>query len=183
MNEPSAVDRRLLLLRHAKSAWPDVLDHDRPLAPRGQRDAPIVGRWLRTHGFLPEQVLCSSARRTRETWQLVHEQLGVEPAVRFDDQVYGATPRALLDLVHQAGPAARTLLVVGHDPAVAELARALPADDAAEASLLVRMREKFPTAAVAVVEFTGTWERLEPGTARLSHFVTPRELRGDDHTD
>jgi len=183
MNDSSAARRRLLLLRHAKSAWPDVADHDRPLAPRGQRDAPFVGRWLRAHEYLPDQVLCSSARRTRETWQLVQEQLGVDPAVRVDDEAYGAMPGELLDLIQQSEPAARTVLVVGHDPAVAELARTLPAENAADAALLVRMREKFPTAAVAVVEFTGTWERLEPGTARLSHFVTPRELREDDQAD
>ena len=63
-----------MLLRHAKSAWPDVPDHDRPLAGRGRRNAPVMGRWLRTNGYVPDQVLCSTARRARETWQLAQHR-------------------------------------------------------------------------------------------------------------
>ena len=81
--------RRLILLRHAKSDWPDVPDRDRPLAKRGRRDAPKIGRWLREHGYLPDIVICSDARRTRQTWDRVareplHQQLvrgTVDPVV------------------------------------------------------------------------------------------------------
>src|ERR1700735_1567796 len=91
--------RRLILLRHAKSAWPDdVPDHDRPLASRGRRDAPAAGRWLRKSGYVPDRVLCSTARRTRETWQLVEEELGAHPQTVFEDRVYGASSAELLDL-------------------------------------------------------------------------------------
>jgi phosphohistidine phosphatase len=185
--------RTLILLRHAKSSWPDVADHDRPLAPRGLRDAPLMGSWLRASGRLPDQVLCSSARRTRETWQLVHEQLEIDPQVSFDEQVYGTTPGRLLDLIRQVDPVCRTLLVVGHDPAVPGLARTLPAapdpEPAAGAGTGVKagtgvgagadeMREKFPTAGVAVLEFAGTWDGLELGAAVLVSFVTPHDLLG-----
>ncbi|HXT88463.1 MAG TPA: histidine phosphatase family protein, partial [Trebonia sp.] len=78
-------DRRLLLLRHAKSDWPDVADHERPLAKRGRRDAPVVGRWLRTSGYLPDAVICSTAARARQTWELVSAELpsAAPPEVHF----------------------------------------------------------------------------------------------------
>ncbi len=119
--------RTLVLLRHAKSAWPDVPDHERPLARRGVRDAPAMGRWLRAAGHVPDQVLCSTARRARETWQLAQLALGAAPPVVFDDRAYQASALQLLDLIRSAPAAARTLLVVGHDPAVPELAVTLAA--------------------------------------------------------
>jgi phosphohistidine phosphatase len=186
MTMAEGVDRTLVLLRHAKSAWPDVPDHQRPLARRGQRDAPVMGRWLRGAGYVPDQVLCSTARRARQTWQLAQAGLGATPPVSFDDDLYQGSAVQLLDLIRGAPPAARTVLIVGHDPAVPELALTLaatasPADargesDAAPAAAFDRMRAKFPTAAIAVLEFTGNWDQLAPGSARLTSFVTPREL-------
>ncbi len=180
--------RKLVLLRHAKSAWPDVPDHERPLARRGKRDAPVMGHWLRAAGHMPDQVLCSTARRARETWQLARAGLKATPPASFDDGVYHGSAEQLLDLISRAPPAARTLLVVGHDPAIAELALRLTAttspahmgaaSDAAPAAILDRMRAKFPTAAIAVFEFAGNWDQLGPGAARLTHFVTPRDLPG-----
>src|ERR1035441_5301802 len=76
--------RQLVLLRHAKSAWLDVPDHDRPLAKRGLRDAPGAGRWLRQAGYVPDLVVCSTARRTSETWELAAAELGASPPVRFE---------------------------------------------------------------------------------------------------
>ena len=119
--------RKLVLLRHAKSAWPDVPDYERPLARRGQRDAPVIGRWLRRAGHVPDQVLCSTARRARETWQLAQAGLGTTPAVSFDDAVYQGSAGQLLDVIRRAPPVARTLLIVGHDPAIPELALTLAA--------------------------------------------------------
>lgn len=179
MTDSFAGRRRLVLLRHAKSAWPQgVADHDRPLAPRGQHAAPTVGRWLRGAGYLPDAVLCSSSRRTRETWHLVREQLGTDPPTMFDEQLYGAAPAEALELIRGVGSACRTLLVIGHDPALHELARTLSRDDA-DPAVIERMRGKYPTAAVAVVEVPGTWQQTEPGAARLVCFVTPRELLAD----
>jgi len=173
-----------VLLRHAKSAWPDVPDHDRPLAGRGRRNAPVMGRWLRANGYVPDQVLCSTARRARETWQLAQEGLGATPAVSFERRVYQASAEQLLDLVRGVPSAVTALLIVGHDPAIQELALMLartasPADggggSGAAADALDRMRAKFPTAAVAVLRLTGNWDRLSPGTAQLAAFVIPRE--------
>jgi phosphohistidine phosphatase len=182
-----AVGRKLMLLRHAKSAWSDVSDHDRPLARRGERDAPAMGCWLRDAGLLPDRVLCSTARRARETWHLTRAGLGTSPPVSFDGRVYQASADLLLDLIHRTSPATRTLLVVGHDSAVPELALMLAAavpsaraDAGSGTALSVmvdRMRAKFPTAAVAVFEFTGNWDQVTPGSARLTCFMPPRELK------
>jgi phosphohistidine phosphatase len=177
-----SVGRKLVLLRHAKSAWPDVPDHDRPLAPRGQRDAPVMGRWLRTNGDVPDQVLCSTARRARETWQLARDGLGADPPVSFERRVYQASPEALLDLARAVPSAVAILLIVGHDPAMHELALMLARPVSAGGSDVVppatfdQMRAKFPTAAVAVLEFTGSWDQLGPGTAQLAAFAIPREV-------
>src|SRR4249919_2827877 len=83
--------RKLVLLRHAKSAWPDLPDHERPLAGRGRRDAPVMGRWLRAAGHVPDQVLCSTARRARETWRLAQPALKAAPPVSFEDRIYLAS--------------------------------------------------------------------------------------------
>ena len=173
----SNAPRQLLLLRHAKSAWPDVADHDRPLAARGRRDAPVAGRWLRAAGRVPDHVVCSTARRARETWQLAAAELDASPRVSFDQRVYGAAAGELLELARETAPRARTLLIVGHDPAMHQLALALASTRAGDAAALERVRLKFPTAAIAVLEFTGTWQGLGPEQARLAAFVVPRELR------
>jgi phosphohistidine phosphatase len=173
----SSAARRLVLLRHAKSAWPDVADHERPLARRGRRDAPVAGGWLRAAGLVPDRVVCSTARRARETWQLAAAELDASPTVRFDQRVYGAAAGELLDLARETAPGARTLLIVGHDPAMQELTVALAGARAGDADALERVRVKFPTAAIAVIEFTGTWQGLRPQQARLTAFVVPRELR------
>ena len=110
--------RRLVLLRHAKSAWPDVPDIERPLGKRGQRDAPRAGRWLRQAGYLLDLVVCSTARRTRETWQLAVAELGASPPVRFEPRVYGAGTAELLDLIRETPDEVETLQVVGHEPAM-----------------------------------------------------------------
>ena len=108
--------RTLVLLRHAKSAWPDLPDHERPLAPRGRRAAPVMGRWLRQAACVPDYVLCSTARRARQTWQLAEGALRKKPPVIFEHGIYGASAAGLLDLVRHAPSAARTVVVVGHEP-------------------------------------------------------------------
>lgn len=183
----AAAGRTLVLLRHAKSAWPSgVGDHERPLAPRGRRDAPAAGDWLRAAGHVPDRVLCSTALRARQTWQLAQARLGPGPRVSFDDRVYQAPAATLWDLIRQAPPAAHTLLVVGHNPGIGDLALALstPAPgprggsegDPTLAGALRRMSTKFPTAAVAVWELGAPWALLRREQARLIGFVTPRDL-------
>ena len=118
----SEAPRRLILLRHAKSDWPDVPDLKRPLAKRGRRDAPVVGRWLRDRGYLPDTVICSVAQRTRQTWELVAAELGGSASVTFEPRAYGASALTLLLLVRELPGACRTALLIGHNPAIEELA-------------------------------------------------------------
>jgi phosphohistidine phosphatase len=159
--------RRLVLLRHAKSDWPDVPDRERPLAKRGRRDAPVMGRWLRERGYLPEVVVCSIALRTRQTWDLVAAELGGSPSARFEPRAYAASVMTLLYLVKELPGPCRSALLIGHNPGVAELAGLL----APEKPL------RFPTAAAAVFEFGGDWAGLDHGEARLIDYVTPADLR------
>jgi phosphohistidine phosphatase len=183
-------ERTLVLFRHAKSAWPDVPDHDRPLARRGIRAAPVMGRWLREAGLLPGQVLCSTARRARETWQFAQAGLAATPPVTFDARIYGAAAPELLDLIREVPPVTGTLLLIGHNPAIEDLALLLAAAPRAGAGgsrpgdlerMRSKMRAKFPTAAIAILQFHGTWPGLAPGEARLTAFVTPRDLsQGQD---
>jgi phosphohistidine phosphatase len=177
--------RTLVLFRHAKSAWPDVADHDRPLARRGIRAAPVMGRWLREAGLLPGQVLCSTARRARETWQYAQAGLAATPPVTFDARIYEAAATDLLAVIREVPPATGALLLIGHNPAIEDLAlllatapSAAPGPGSADTAPgdLERMRSKFPTAAIAVLEFPGTWPDLAPGRARFAAFVTPRDL-------
>jgi phosphohistidine phosphatase len=164
-----------MLLRHAKSAWPDVPDRDRPLAKRGRRDAPVMGRWLRDHGYLPDVVVCSVARRTRQTWELVAPELGGSPSVTFEPRAYAASALTLLYLARELPGACRAALLIGHNPAIAELATILtepPAENGAPPSPEIR----FPTAAVAVLEFPGDWADLAPGQARLLDFAIPADM-------
>jgi phosphohistidine phosphatase len=169
--------RRLVLLRHAKSAWPDVPDHDRPLGNRGKRDAPRAGRWLRQAGYLPDLVVCSTSRRTRETWQLAAAKLGSAVQVRFEPRVYQANTADLVDLVGQTPDDVGTLLLVGHEPTMHELTLLLASAVAngSDPAALDRVRLKFPTAAISVLRFAGGWSGLGPSGAELADFVVPAD--------
>ncbi|MEU3254594.1 histidine phosphatase family protein [Streptomyces sp. NPDC006997] len=176
MNERSGAGppRRLVVLRHAKSAWPDgVPDHDRPLAPRGRRDAPAAGRVLAEAGRLPDLVLCSTAVRARQTWELAAAQVTTLPRVRHDPRLYAADVPALLAAVHEVPSEVGTLLLVGHNPGLADLVRVLAGDGVDDA--LDRLRAKFPTSGLALLSWYGpTWRALVPGAALLTRFAVPR---------
>jgi len=161
--------RRLVLLRHAKSEWPEgVPDHERPLAKRGRRDAPSAGRWLRRNGYLPDVVVCSDAERTRQTWDLAAGKLGGTPVVRFEPRAYGASAMTLLYLARELPAECRTALLIAHNPGISELAASLVGTSGGGIS--------FPTAGVAVLEFDGDWTDLAPDQARLAGFVIPADM-------
>ncbi|MFE9613603.1 SixA phosphatase family protein [Streptomyces sp. NPDC006012] len=166
--------RRLIVLRHAKSAWPeDIADHERPLGPRGRRDAPAAGRALAEADCLPDLALCSTALRARHTWELASAQWGTPPPARFDPRLYAADVADLLRVVHEVPPEVETLLLVGHNPGLAELVLDL-AGDGLDDTLTV-VRGKFPTSAIAVLAWHGTgWQALAPGTALLTSVTVPR---------
>jgi phosphohistidine phosphatase len=170
----SDTTRRLILLRHAKSEWPDVPDRDRPLAKRGRRDAPRIGRWLHEHGYQPDVVVVSDAARTRQTWDLVAPELGGSPAVRFEPRAYAASALSLLYLVQELPERYRTALLIAHNPGLSELAASLAAPSVPDNG--PRPGISLPTAAVAVFEFPGDWPSLTPGDARLITLTTPADL-------
>ncbi len=171
----AAPDRTLVLLRHAKSDWPEgVGDHARPLAARGRRDAPGAGRWLRDHVGEPGLVLVSGAARTRETWALAQTAGGfVRSEVRITDELYGATPSALLELVRATPDEVLTLLLVGHNPGTEDLADAL-AGVGSDGAARTDMALKFPTCGIAVIDVPGLWRELRPGSGSLRAFAVPR---------
>ncbi|MFJ2261048.1 SixA phosphatase family protein [Streptomyces sp. NPDC087844] len=170
--------RRLVVLRHAKSAWPDdVPDHERPLASRGRRDAPAAGRVLAGADCLPDLALCSTAVRARETWELAAAQWGTPPPVRHDARLYAAEVPELLEAVREAPAEAETLLLVGHNPGLEELVLTLAGDSLDDA--LDDVRTKFPTSAIAVLTWHGTgWASLAPGTALLTDMMVARGKKG-----
>jgi phosphohistidine phosphatase len=175
--------RRLLLLRHAKSAWPEgVPDHDRPLAPRGREAAPLVGRFMAGEGLIPDRVVVSTALRTRQTAELVDGAMRLSD-VRHDARIYEAPWQRLLDVVREqgAGASVATLLLVGHNPGVAELAVALVDPSRGDVEGLERLCAKVPTAALAAIDFdVGDFRDIARATGRLERFVTPRALGGVD---
>lgn len=166
---------RVVLLRHAKSGYPDgVADHDRPLAKRGRRDAPVTSRWLAEKGYIPDAVVCSTALRARETWELAAAGLaeaapGAAPPVRFESRVYEATVLGLLMLIREFPEDRRTVMIVGHNPGLAELAVGLTDPPPPPPS-------GFPTAAVAVLGLPGPWADTAPAHARLLAFAAPADM-------
>lgn len=164
----------LILLRHAKSAWPMATgDAARPLATRGRRDAPEVGSWISRHCRAPDRVLVSPAERTRQTWALVNSELGVAPSkVTVDERLYGASWWDLLDVIRSTDPDCETLLLVGHNPGTEDLADELVGSG--DPQLIRHLGTKFPTGAVAVLSSDKPWRNWGSDVAHLDAFRTPR---------
>jgi phosphohistidine phosphatase len=162
--------KQLFLLRHAKSSWedPQLDDHDRPLAPRGRRAAKAMADHLRAAEIQPSLVLCSTARRARETL----DGLAVEGEVRIERELYGASTGELLERLHRVPEGIESTLLIGHNPAIQGLALTV----AGRGTQLARVQRKFPTGALAALTFAGDWDALTPGCAELVAFVRPKEL-------
>ncbi len=171
--------KTLLLLRHAKSSWddPTLADEDRPLAPRGRKAAPRMGRYLEEEGLKPDLILCSPSVRTRDTLALLGP-VGEGMPVRFEPTLYPGTPEALLDALHAADDSASRLLLIGHNPGMEILAAQITdTGDPDSREAYRRMSEKFPTAALAVFEAPlSHWADLALGSLRFRTFVRPRDL-------
>jgi phosphohistidine phosphatase len=167
-----------MLLRHAKSARPaGVADIDRPLAARGREASPRMGRYLAEEGLLPDLVIVSASRRTRETWELVEPSVDTTE-IRFDARIYEAPASRLLAVVRETPSSIRSLLLVGHNPGFEELAKLLVGYG--DRYAFARLTEKFPTAGLAVIDFDReSWSEIAPRTGRLDRFVTPKSLGAD----
>jgi phosphohistidine phosphatase len=165
--------KQLFVLRHAKSSWddPGLADHDRPLAPRGRRSVGAIAAHVSAAGIAPELVLCSSARRARETLEGI--AVGGEHVIEPD--LYGASCEEVLERLHRVPEAIGSVMLVGHNPTLQALVLRL-ADDDADGSSLVDVRRKFPTGALATLIFYGAWAELSPRSARLTAYVRPKSL-------
>ncbi len=173
--------RTLLLLRHAKSDYPSgVGDHDRPLAPRGIREAALAGDWIRATVGDVDAVLCSTATRTRQTL----ERTGVIAPVAYVDRIYDSTPGVVIDEINgvrsrfagdigEHGELA-TLLVIGHEPVMSSLALNLATDETSNSAVAQGISSKFPTSSIAVLRTTEPWDQLALGTAELVDFHIAR---------
>lgn len=166
--------RRLLLLRHAKTERPEPgeRDRDRKLMARGRADAPIIGSYMARHRLLPDLALVSPATRAGETWELVAAAFKKAPPTVKDARIYNATPATLIELI-RATADAQSLLIVGHNPSLHDLAVQLIASGDAEARK--RLNEKLPTSGLVVIEFPfDDWSRLHRSSGHLERFVSPR---------
>ncbi|GAA2289912.1 histidine phosphatase family protein [Streptomyces kunmingensis] len=167
-----AEPRRIVLFRHAKADWPQVSDHERPLAERGRKDAPIAGRKLADSGIALDLALCSTAARTRETWKLAVSELPERPRTVYEERIYEASPGELIAVLNETQDDVRSAVLIGHNPGVQGLAEVLTGEAEPEAAQRMS-RAGFPTAAFAVLSFPGPWKSLEPGAAKLLDYWSP----------
>ena len=147
----------LILLRHAKSDWSgDEPDHDRPLANRGRRQAPEAGRWLADHVPHIDLAVVSTAVRARQTWELASASLDEPPSTRLEERLYAASAMELREVVGELPDDATTVVLVGHNPGIEELASSLTGEQVS-----------MPTSAIAVIELHGPWRSADTGRADL----------------
>lgn len=169
--------RRLYLLRHAKSSWdaPELADIDRPLAGRGRRDADAMSAYLQEQQIVPDLVLCSPARRARQTLKPLRRWLP-ERSIVIEDALYAAPADRLLRCVQEIDDATASAMLIAHEPGIRELALLLAGTGDQEQR--ARMEEKYPTCALAALAVSAHhWRSLAPGDADLRWFVTPKQLR------
>jgi phosphohistidine phosphatase len=176
MSTPTGSPPRLFVLRHAKSSWNNshLGDHERPLAPRGRRAAEALAVHIGALDPPPALVLCSTARRARETIEPLLRRLPDSTEVLIEDDLYGAPAPMILARLREVPDDTRSVLVVGHNPGLEDLVRGL--GTGGDADLLERVRTKFPTGAFATLTFDGPWKELGPAAARLQAFVVPGDL-------
>ena len=163
---------RLILTRHAKSSYdlPGLADIDRPLNPRGQRSATLLGGWMASRGDIPDEVLCSTARRTQETWAGIAGAMAQKADVRLIPALYQAGADAMLAVLHSA--TYRLVMMLGHNPGIGEFAQGLCARQPLDPEFL-----HYPTGATLVLEFdVADWSEAQMGKGQVIDFITPRSL-------
>jgi phosphohistidine phosphatase len=167
--------RTVILLRHGKSSWsdPTLADLDRPLAPRGERASRTIAKYMRRKKIRPALVLCSPSLRTRQTLEAIGSSLGKGSAVELVPELYAASEKELLERLRALPESVGSVMLIGHNPGLHDLARVL----ASRGADLPQLEEKFPTAALAtLVVDTESWAALRPGDAELVDYVVPRQL-------
>jgi phosphohistidine phosphatase len=166
--------RRLMLLRHAKTerAEPGERDRDRKLTKRGRNDAPLIGAYMARHDLVPDLALVSPATRAQETWALLADCFAKAPKAVSEERIYNADPQRLMDVMAETEKA-KSLVLVGHNPGLHDLAVQLIASGDVEAR--ERIAEGLPTSGLVVIDLAfDEWSRLHPYSGRLERFVSPR---------
>ncbi|MGA8616521.1 MAG: histidine phosphatase family protein [Xanthobacteraceae bacterium] len=168
-----------MLLRHSKTerAQPGERDRDRKLTKRGRSDAPIIGAYMARHGLVPDLALVSPAVRAQETWALLADSFPRTPKTVIEERIFNADPQRLLDLLAET-EGARSLLLVGHNPGLHDLAVQLIASGDVEAR--ERIAEGLPTSGLVVIDLAfDDWSRLHPHSGRLERFISPRLIAAE----
>jgi len=167
--------KTLHLLRHAKSSWKDAAldDHERPLSKRGRETAKTLGRYLRREKIKPDLAVCSTAVRARETLAPIRKKTKLRKVV-LEDGIYEVAQEHLWERIRALPKNAKSVLLIGHNPALQELALELA--DADSRALFPAIEAKFPTGAMATFRFKGAWKELRPNGAALVAFTTPKDI-------
>lgn len=172
--------RRLLLLRHAKSSWadPKQQDFDRPLNARGISAAETVASYFSVTKLQPDLVLCSAALRARGTLAYLVPVFEHDTRILIERRLYMASAPKLLERIHEIGDNARLVLLIGHNPGLERLARLLAGSGTDDD--LAALRAKYPTAALAVLDFEAAhWRDIGKGMGKLAEFLSPRDIDED----
>jgi phosphohistidine phosphatase len=170
---------RLLLLRHAKATPHVAQDHTRALNGKGRANSTRMGTYLREESLIPDLVVASDSLRTKETAELVLKSADFDTPLRLEPRIYLAEASSLLKLLQQTDKSAKVLLAVGHNPGFSDLAQLLIGHGDRYAA--ARLREKFPSCALVVIDFdVESWRDIEPHSGRLDRFITPASLGGSD---
>ena len=167
--------KRLYLLRHAKTGWdhPTQDDFDRSLTRRGRRSAPLMGRFMQDHGYVPSIALCSPARRTSETWELVRDTLDGETTEEMRPELYLPEPQTLLDAIRKIDATHPSAIVISHNPGTLSLALGL----IGKGMNSVNPFGEYPPAALTVFDFdVEKWSDVHPGQGHLIGFTRPKDL-------
>lgn len=169
--------RRLMLLRHAKAERPEgVTDHDRPLAARGQRESEAMGIYMAEQGLVPDLAIVSTARRTQETWLRVLPAFATKIPLRNDVNLYEASIEEVIGIIGKTESSVNVLMLVGHNPAIAEVALALVRKKH-PSSALSELQQDYPTAGLAIIDFDAeSWEEVAVSRGRLERFETPASV-------
>jgi phosphohistidine phosphatase len=182
MTKIQAGGLKLMLLRHAKSSWgdPGLDDRDRPLNARGKASAQAMGRVMRHRGLLPDLVLCSPARRAKDTWTIAAAEMKTAPKIVFSEDVYDfGNGGKLAELIRGQNGKARSLLLVGHNPSMERLAQRLAGKG--DKKLRERLEKKYPTGALAVFEADlDAWGDFAEPAFTMTHFIRPRDVMTGD---
>lgn len=170
--------RQLLLLRHAKSSWanPGLHDFDRPLNTRGEEATPRMGHYMRAAGYDPDQIFCSSARRTRETLSHLLPIMPASKDIRITSEIYEADSAGYAAYL-QKHATGMCVMLIGHNPSMEDLALQLSSN--ADTPDRQRMATKFPTCSLAIFEMSAPWPELDARNAQLTGFITPQMLTLD----